>query len=191
MRRQAHVILLLVGCLLLVATRSAWSQPAPMTFAELVSEANLIVRGYVADQRAEWISGEDGTAIVTVVIFRIERTLKGDASIQIPLEFLGGTIGDTRVEVSHVPTFEIGDRAVLFLDTTTPLISPVIGGDLGLFPITVSPNGSGDVVVSHNGVSFASVAQLGVPRSEEAPGVSPLSLVRFESEIISAGQEIR
>ena len=66
MRRQAHVILLLVGCLLLVATRSAWSQPAPMTFAELVSEANLIVRGYVADQRAEWISGEDGTAIVTV-----------------------------------------------------------------------------------------------------------------------------
>ena len=94
------------------------------------------------------------------MIFRIERTLKGDASIQIPLEFLGGTIGDTRVEVSHVPTFEIGDRAVLFLDTTTPLISPVIGGDLGLFPITVSPNGSGDVVVSHNGVSFASVAQL-------------------------------
>ena len=105
MRRHARVIALFVGCLLLLITRSASSQPLPMTFAEMTSEANLIVRGYVADQRAEWITADDGTGIVTFVVFRIERTLKGDAGIQNPLEFLGDTIGDTRIEVSHVPTF--------------------------------------------------------------------------------------
>ena len=114
MRRHARVIALFVGCLLLLITRSASSQLLPMTFAEMASEANLIVRGYVADQRAEWITGEDGTGILTVVTFRIERTLKGDARIQIPLEFLGGTIGDTTLELSHVPTFEVGDRACCF-----------------------------------------------------------------------------
>ena len=64
----------------------------------MAAGANLIVRGYVADQRAEWIESADGRAIVTIVIFRIERTFKGERSIQVPLRFLGGMIGDVRMD---------------------------------------------------------------------------------------------
>ncbi|MDP6581211.1 MAG: hypothetical protein QF681_11185 [Vicinamibacterales bacterium] len=190
MPRHFSGFLLCTACLLLLTARSASSQPIPMTFDELVSEANVVVRGYVADQQAEWIDSDQGRAIVTVVTFRVERTLKGTNRVQIPLEFLGGTIGDVGLRPSHVPTFEVGDRAVLFLDTTERLISPVVGSELGLFRIVVSPDGSGDAVVSHNGVTFSSVVQLGVPSADGAPA-APMSLGRFEAEIVQAVQEIR
>ena len=190
MRRVAPATLFIGGFLLMNAP-SASSQPVPMQFSELVSAANLIVRGYVVDTRAEWISGSDGTGIVTSIVFRVERTLKGDADTQIQLEFLGGTIGDIGLTVSHVPTFEVGDRAVLFLDTTELFISPIVGSELGLFPIITSPDGTGDTVVTHNGVTFSSVTDLGVARFGNPVSASSLSLARFESDIVRTVEESR
>ena len=190
MRRVALTTLLIGGCLLMNAPRAS-SQLVPMQFSELVSAANLIVRGYVVDKRAEWISGPDGTGIVTVIDFRIERTFKGAAGDEIPLELLGGTVGDRGFKVSHVPTFEVGDRAVLFLDTTELFVSPIVGSKLGLFPIITSPDGTGDVVVTHDGVKFSSVTHLGASRFGDYASAASVSLARFESDILRAVEENR
>ena len=189
--RRVELATLFMGGFLLMNVPIASSQPIPMQFPELVSAANVIVRGHVVDKRAAWISGSDGTGIVTSVVFRIERTLKGDAGVQIPLEFLGGTIGGVGLRVSHVPTFEVGDRAVLFLDTTELFISPIVGSELGLFPIITNPDGTADVVVTHDGVKFSSVAQLGVPPGGDLASAPSLSLARFESDIVRAVEENR
>ena len=189
--RRVALTTLLIGGFLLMSARGASSQPMPMEFPELVSGANVIVRGSVVDTHAEWISGSDGTGIVTLISFRVERALKGAVGSQIQLEFLGGTIGDTELTVSHVPIFEVGDRAVLFLDTTELFISPIVGSELGVFPIITSPDGTGDTVVTHDGVIFSSVTDLGVARFGNLASAPSLSLARFESDIVREVEENR
>lgn len=56
-----------------------------------------------------------------------EDTLKGDARLQLLLEFLGGTVGDETMRFSEVPTFEVGERAVLFVHTRDLMVSPPSG----------------------------------------------------------------
>jgi hypothetical protein len=185
MRRVAQAALFLAAFMLLQAPRAS-SQPMPMQFPEMVSAANLIVRGQVIEKRADWISSSDGTGIVTSIVLRVERSLKGDAGAQISLEFLGGTIGDVRLTLSHVPTFEVGDRAVFFLDTTELFVSPIVGSELGLFPIIAGADGAGDIVLNHAGVQFSSVAEIGVQGVEDSVSAGALPLARFESDIVQA-----
>ena len=47
--------------------------------------------------------------------FRVTGTFKGIERLLLPLEFLGGIVGNEGQQVSGVPTFDIGDQAVLFV----------------------------------------------------------------------------
>lgn len=76
------------------------SQVVSMTVPELVTGAARIVRGQVVGQRSEKINTPDGELIVTLMTFRVQRTLKGEPRIQLLLEFPGGTVGDETLEVS-------------------------------------------------------------------------------------------
>lgn len=53
--------------------------------------------------------------------------MKGDARLQLLLEFLGGTVGDETMRFSEVPTFEVGERAVLSAHTRNLMVSPPSG----------------------------------------------------------------
>lgn len=53
--------------------------------------------------------------------------MKSDARLQLLLEFLGGTVGDETMRFSEVPTFEVGERAVLFVHTRDLMVSTPSG----------------------------------------------------------------
>ena len=157
------------------------AQVIPMSFAEMVSVADTVVVAEAIDERAEWVTTGSSQAIVTRVTFRVSDTLKGTVRILLPLEFLGGTVGDIRQEVSGVPTFEIGDRAVLFVSGARAA-SPIVGHMQGLFPITTGPNGT-DYVTLHDRRAFGAVSQVGAPVTVSPVAIPTMTLEAFQTEI--------
>lgn len=111
----------------LLTPRASGAQVFPMSFSEMVTAADVIVRAEVVTRHSAWTTTRDGRVIVTQVTFRVEDTLKGDARLQLLLEFLGGTVGDETMRFSEVPTFEVGERAVLFAHTRDLMVSPPSG----------------------------------------------------------------
>src|SRR5262249_10989806 len=75
----------------------------PTSFDDLVREAATIVRAETTEVHSEWRDGAAGREIVTKVTLRVQRSLKGNAPTLIELVFLGGTIGDTTLELSERP----------------------------------------------------------------------------------------
>jgi hypothetical protein len=163
----------------------AQAQVVPLSAEQLVAGANLIARAEVVDTRAERVRTRDGVAIVTYVTFSIDRTLKGAPRRVMMLEMLGGRVENETFEVFGMPSFEIGDRAVLFLNTQANWISPVVGFMQGRFPIKPAADGTGDAVLRHDGSVLASLDQVG----RIAPGIvsvlpaRPMSLGAFEAGI--------
>jgi hypothetical protein len=100
---------------------------------ELVQQAEIIADVTVTGTQSYWVSPAGGKAIHTRVTFSLNSApLKGQVISPFSLDFLGGTIGNRRVEVSGMPKLQVGDRLILFsygLDKT--FVSPVIGFDQG------------------------------------------------------------
>ncbi len=103
---------------------------------------------------------------------------------QLLLEFLGGTVGDETLEVSGMATFEVGDRAVLFLHNQASQLSPIVGYAQGHFAIETS--NSDDVVVLDDGTVLAGLDQVGRvgPPIANVVSRSPMTVGQFESEIL-------
>ena len=59
--------------------------------------------------------------------FRVEESWKGAAGAVTQLEFLGGTIGESTMEVVGMPTFLEGQRSVLFVSSQVRAASPLVG----------------------------------------------------------------
>jgi hypothetical protein len=136
---------------------------------------------------SRWMSTAQGPAIFTRVTFKVERTLKGELGIQTTLEFLGGTVGEDRMEVSGMPKFRVGDRDVIFADERGRPISPVIGFAYGRFRVLQDPASRRESMARYNYQPFASVGDLD-PSSTAAPVPSAraMTLGAFADEITKA-----
>lgn len=84
----------------------------PAEFKDVVGDASLIVRGHVTDVRSVAVPGTGIDSIATVAV---ENVLKGQASGFIYVRVPGGALGRTRVTMVGAPTFQTGQRFVLFL----------------------------------------------------------------------------
>jgi len=168
-------------CATLVVASTVGAQVIPMSFAEIVSTAETIVVAETIDTRAEWVTTGSSRVIVTRVTFRVADTLKGTQRVLLPLEFLGGTVGNVRQTVSGVPTFTIGDRAVLFV-TGTRAASPIVGHIQGRFPINTAPDGT-DHVTLHDRRAFGGVNQVGAPVTVSPVAIPTMTLAAFRTEI--------
>jgi hypothetical protein len=85
-----------------------------LTIRELARNAELVVVGEVVDTRGEW----NGTrrTIITRIDFRVDEVLKGDAGPGVlQLVQPGGQVGDVVAAVGDAPSFDVGERALLFL----------------------------------------------------------------------------
>jgi hypothetical protein len=80
----------------LAAVPRAASVVSP-TFDGMVTRARTVFVGQTIDVSPRWVSTGSGRAIVTVVTFKVLRTLKGQLGAQTQLEFLGGTVGEYRL----------------------------------------------------------------------------------------------
>lgn len=162
------------------------AQVIPMSFPDMIAAADAIVVAETIDSRSEWANTGRSRAIVTRVTFRITNTLKGLDRILMPLEFLGGTVGNTRQEVSGVPKFYMGDRAVLFVSGERTA-SPIVGRMQGLFPINTGPDGS-EYVTLHDQRAFSTTDQIGSPILVSPVAIPTMSLAAFQDAIIQLTQ---
>ncbi len=168
-------------CAILVVAGTVGAQVIPMGFAEIVSSAEAVVVAEAIDTRAEWVTTGSSRVIVTRVTFRVRDTLKGTQRVLLPLEFLGGTVGNIRQTVSGVPTFAVGDRAVLFVSGARAA-SPIVGHMQGRFPINTAPDGT-DYVTLHDQRAFGEVNQIGAPVTVSPVAIPTMTLAAFRTEI--------
>jgi hypothetical protein len=155
----------------------------PPTFDALVARAGTIFVADVIDRRAYWTNTPQGRAIRTQVVFRVEDVWKGSTGAVTQLDFLGGTIGSTTMEVVGMPTFTNGQRNVLFV-AESRAASPLVGFMHGR--MRVQRDGFGvDRVFTNEGRSLGSINQVGPQRPSLMLSITPMRL----SELASAVKE--
>ena len=174
-------VLLSLICTLVFAGVAGSTTVIPPTFDSLVSKAGTIFVGEVVDQRAYWVTTPDGRAIRTLVVFKVEDVWKGSVGAVTQLDFLGGTIGDTTMEVIGMPAFRVGQRSVLFV-AAERAASPLVGFMHGR--MRVERDGSGvDRVRTHDGRSLGGVNQVGAQRPNYMLSITPMRLSDLASAV--------
>lgn len=189
MVRASRLMLCSAGLVIGMLMGTPDAQVLPITMEELVRDAAQIARGEFVAQRVERNSNG---LIVTIMSFRVDRTLKGPPAGVLELEFLGGTIGDESLTVSHSEMYEVGDRSILFLNGLVNSASPLVGMEQG--QLGIESSNAEDVVVLHDGSVLQTIDQLGavaaadpVPRVGSAPGrfrgLDPMTVRQLEENI--------
>jgi hypothetical protein len=169
-------------CTLLMAGVARSTTVIPPTFEALVSSANTIFVGEVMEVRAVWTPTPQGRAIKTYVTFRVEDVWKGAVGAVTQLEFLGGTIGETTMEVVGMPTFRDGQRSVLFVSPEARAVSPLVGFWHGRMRVEKDPNGI-DRVRTYDGRSLGNPSEVGVNRPNYMQSVTPMRLTDLASAV--------
>jgi hypothetical protein len=179
----------------------AFARPASATVVvrptldELTAEAAAIFVGEVVEVSARRLETRDGPKLVTDVIYRVERTLKGDSRTLVRLEFLGGALGDERVWIPGMPRFRPGDRDVLFVSPGGSRLSPLVALAEGRFRLSRDPRTGEELVSYHDFRPVLDVAAIGAAAERPRAG-RPLPLARFVHEVLDrvarqAGREAR
>jgi hypothetical protein len=169
-------------CTLLMAGVARSTTVIPPTFESLVAAANTIFVGEVMDVRAAWLSTPQGRAIKTYVTFKVEEVWKGSVGGVTQLEFLGGTIDGTTMEVVGMPTFRDGQRSVLFVHGEVRTASPLVGFWHGRMRVERDPYGV-DRVRTYDGRSLGSPAEVGTQRLNPMISITPMRLTDFASAV--------
>jgi hypothetical protein len=150
-------------------------------FATLVDRADLIFTGRAVAQRSDWAVFNGQRAIITFVTFAVEKSHKGRAEDMVILQFLGGTVGNVAMEVTQMPTFARGERAVLFVEDNGIAASPIIGFYHGRFPLR--REAGADVILKHTGEPLGDVAEIGRSGQRKKPPARALSHDEFAGKI--------
>lgn len=121
------------------------------TFDQLVSEADLILVGTVADLQGKRMNNG---AIATHITFDDINIVKGQTAHQTyTLEMLGGTIGREHFEIPGAPTFTLGETYVLFIKGNRTSMFPLVGATQGQFIVRHEHSGELAVLIdTHNRV---------------------------------------
>jgi len=131
-KRMAHALLVLILAVANPMSTQATTVRA-LDLPELVQRAEVIADVTVTATASFLVSPTGGKAIQTRVTFTLNSIpLKGQVTSPFTLNFLGGTVGTHRMEVSGMPKFQVGDRLILFsYGPDKTFVSPVIGFDQG------------------------------------------------------------
>jgi hypothetical protein len=184
--RTRLLFLLVLGLAPLVRATSV----IPPSFPELVAEADSIYRARVTAIEPRRVAGADGTSVIkTFVTFAVERVLKGTDKPEVVLEFLGGTIGDETLTVSGVPTFNLGDREIVFVQKNGLQFCPLVGVMHGRYRVLRDESTKRDFVARDNRVPLADVTEVELPMQDmpapvrEARKARALAPADFEANI--------
>jgi hypothetical protein len=143
-------------------------------FEEKVELADAIVRGRVV--RSHSAFDESGRWIVTHTTFRVEKTYKGSAPVEVTVVTPGGSVGSLHQETVGVPSFGAGEERVLFVRSSR-IGATVLFQEQGAY--RVLRNGSEAMVAP-----ATSELVLVDPQSGRASAREPVrSLGAFENEV--------
>jgi hypothetical protein len=168
-------------CTLVAAGAARSTTVIPPSFDALVTGANTVFVGEVMAVRARWQPSRQGRAIFTDVTFRVEDVWKGGVGAVTMLEFMGGTIDGSTMDVVGMPTFRVGQRAVLFVSGERA-VSPLVGFWHGRMRVERDPFGV-DRVRMNDGSSLGSTAQIGPQRVNPMLSITPMRLSELKSQV--------
>ena len=135
---RAALLAVVVFCLSPLASAQPGRMPAPEegrnpyawpSLDELVERSDAVVAGEVVDLRPAWTA--DRREIFTTVTLRPDRRFKGGERTLIRFRIPGGTVGDTRLTVTHSPVFSVGEAALVFLAGDSGRLPRVVAGEAG------------------------------------------------------------
>lgn len=158
-----------------------------VTFNDLVTRADVIFVGDVLDVRPFTVSSPGGTLIKTRVTFVVRDPLWGTSRSLEILEFLGGQVGNVGMRVSDMPTFNPGDRRVVFARRERS-INPIVGFSQGL--MRISRDGSGlDAVQTLDGQPLVRTADIGRARGTRVRDARAMPLSALRAQIVDRLRE--
>ena len=123
----------------MVGTPYAWP-----SLEELVEQSDTIVAGEVLEMRSAWTA--DRRVIFTTVTLRPDRRFKGGERSLIRFRIPGGTVGDTRLMVTHSPVFAVGEQALVFLAGASGRLPRVVAGEAGKRHIQIEDDGEATIL---------------------------------------------
>jgi hypothetical protein len=124
-------------------------------FPDLVARAEQIVAGTVTDIKQE---ADASGAPMTLVTFSDLTVLKGDVGATLTLRLYGGESGGVVVHIPDMPTFTVGDRAVLFVAGNGRDVCPLVGVWQGRFNVRFDPERQTDVVETNDRTPVVAVS---------------------------------
>ena len=153
---RAFLVALLVGPMLATSAVQA-NSVLPMSFSEVVDEAEIVAAGTVTAITETWDAEQE--APFTEVTFSELDVVKGNVGREdLTLQFLGGTDPEGYVlVVSGMPQFEVGDRAVVFSAGNGSVVNPIVGSSQGLYRLFYDPGQDGFTVADHAGRAVVAI----------------------------------
>ena len=141
----------------------------PPSFDELVDEAQLIFQGTVTDIRCEWAGEGTQRRIVSFVTFQVEDRIKGEpGGATYTMQMLGGTIDGESMGIADAPTFQKGDRDILFVENNGRQFIPLVGIMYGRFRVRADKIAGKEIVTTNSGASAGGGAELGAAEFKSA-----------------------
>ena len=178
---KRFVSLGVVALMLALAIPAGASTFLGLSRAELVAQSDAVVEGEVIKVESFW--APSGRIIVTQAMVRVTDAIAGKADTVVVLRTYGGTVDGYTVEAHGFPSFETGDRLVLFLANQKDGSAEVTGYRQGQYR----------VVRDKAGVEFAvPTIEKGVRlltlEGKEAPRPQAIRLETLKNEIRANAQ---
>jgi len=182
LRRSAKFLIALLASLACAMPPVHAMVAAHRDFPELVARAEQIVIGTVADIHEEQ---DDVGAPSTLVTFSDLTVLKGDVGATLTLHLYGGTAGDVAVHISDMPSFAVGERAVLFVAGNGRSVCPLVGVWQGRFRVRQGTDGGTDVIEDGSGAVITGLSGRELRRRAHhaSTGPAPLTVDEFRQLI--------
>lgn len=181
-RKIATLAVLALALSILPASASTF---LAMSDEQLIHQSTAVVRGTVVSVDSFWNANH--TVIVTEVVLEVENTVVGEAPKFVTLRTAGGTVGDYTIEAHGFPTFQQGERSLLFLskDIASPALR-VTGYQLGHYRIVTNSNGV-DIAVPTLDQNVRLLSADGT--AIETPKARPLAV--FEASLREHGRKLQ
>lgn len=161
----------------------------PPTFAELVAEADAIVRARVVSLQPYLDRTALGEVVRTRVTFEVETTLKGRHEGGLTLEFLGGEVDGRGLRVPGMPTFAPGATEVLFVTQQGAGLCPLVAAGHGRYRVLTDRASGREFIARNDATPLASEHDVQLPFSNAAalvrPGAAGLSPTVFSARILA------
>ena len=145
----------LISALLLSEAAWASSTARKLAFEELARQANVIVRGRVAESKT--IPSSDGSFLTTRIVVSVDEQFKGQKVTSVTLTLAGGSVGNVAQGSPGAPEFSLGEEVFLFLRRRRNQDYTLVGGKQGKFTARAEPGSDQKIVegLAHQTESYA------------------------------------
>jgi len=142
---------------------------------EMVKQAHAVVTGRVIEVNSYW--NAKGTVILTEAVIEIDDAILGDVPAHVRVRTFGGQVGDLKIAALGHPTFEGGEKLLLFLEPRQDGFHKVLAYQQGQFRIRTGPGGREIAVPAWDEESARVVKADGTPaRAPRAVALEDLKL---------------